>query len=204
MVEIARIRTVSDYGAGSPGVATHFFTKTNPVGWDYFVPGLVVHIQAAYAELAAITPSSMTFETQGAADILESTTGELVMSISSADDSMVGTATDLFGPLAAGLCVTWRTAGIVNSHHVRGRTFLVPVWSGAVQADGTPSSGSVGLAEDFAAAMIATPTNTQAVVWSRPVKDPANPGEFLRLGSAHEMTVGTVKDSFAILRSRRD
>jgi hypothetical protein len=146
----------------------------------------------------------MTLQTSGEIDICDVATGDILSTTSVAPQSMAGSGTDSYGPLATGVAVTWRTAGVVAGKHVRGRTFYVPLHSSVAEADGSPSAAALALFATAAANLIAEPTNTQFVVWARPKKSTVEPGEFLRFGSTHIVTGATIKDTFAILRSRRD
>lgn len=204
MVEVARFKTKTTGWSGAPGWATHHYTRSGVVAWASHAPNIIANIQSALADVDSLFPSSMHFETLGTYDVLESTTGQIIYSGEVAPASMDGTGTDSYGPLATGLCVTWRTGGVVAGKHVRGRTFLVPVHSGVLDPDGTPAGDALALMATYALNMISTPTNTQFVTLARPKMSSADPPVVERQGSVHIITSASVKDTFAILRSRRD
>jgi hypothetical protein len=95
------------------------------------------------------------------------------------------------------ICATWNTGAIVNGRRVRGRTFLGPLDNSCLQNDGTLSSSSITHANALGAAWTdAGLTTTLSCVWHRPVGGTG--------GSNHEIISATVRDKFAVLRSRRD
>jgi hypothetical protein len=204
MVEVARFKTKTTGWAGSPGWTTHHYTRSGVVAWASHAPNIIANIQSALADIASLLPSSMLLETLGTYDVIESTTGEILYSGEVGPSSQNGTGTDEYGPLATGLCVTWRTAGVVAGKHVRGRTFIVPVHAGVQEANGSPSGAALALMATYALNMLSTPTNTQFVTLARPKILPGPPPVVERAGSTHIITSATVKDTFAILRSRRD
>lgn len=139
------------------------------------------------------TGVTLTFPTQ--IDILEPGTGILLDAV---PVSTTGPITGIDGGVyaaPAGMCVTWRTTGIVNGQRVRGRTFLVPLGQSMMQADGTPSTTSVNNASSAAAALIAAAP--ELVVWHRPISVTAGGGE------AHPVISANVRDTVAMLTSRR-
>lgn len=204
MAEVARFKTLLQGWSGAPGIATHHFTKTSVVGWSTFATQIIANIQSHYADIGTLFPSSLTLQTLGDVDICDVATGEILSTLAVAPSSMTGSGTASYGPLATGVAITWRTAGVVAGKHVKGRTFYVPLHSSVGEADGSPSAAALALFSTAAANLIAAPTNTQLVVWARPKKGPLPLGGFTRFGSTHLVTGATVKDTFAILRSRRD
>ena len=100
------------------------------------------------------------------------------------------------GPYAAGVgaCVTWLTAGIVNGHRVRGRTFIVPLDGTRYQNDGTLAPGTVAAITNAAQNVLDNAAGN-SVIYSRKV-----PG---RDGTAHAITGFRINDRVATLASRR-
>jgi hypothetical protein len=80
------------------------------------------------------------------------------------------------------------------------------VTSAATDADGSPTTAAIGIAELVANGLLAVGTGlVEPVVWSRPKMEPGTtPPEYLRYGSSHDIVSQTVADTFAVLRSRRD
>lgn len=204
MAEVARVKTILTGFAGAPGVSTHHFTKTSVVGWDYFAPHAITQVHDAWEAAKSIFPQGMEMEVQASVDILDVDTGEILSTIMGTAASTTGTGDLGYGPLSAGICVTFRTAGVVAGKHVRGRTFLVPVYLGAIDTDGSPTSGALTTADSFGDTIAGvSTTNLLPVVYSRPVHATLS-GPTPRLGTTHQITSVTISDKFAVLRSRRD
>lgn len=106
----------------------------------------------------------------------------------------VGASGDL--PPANALVVGWRTA--LANRRGRGRTFLGPLSRGASEDNGTPTALILEKVRDAAAALVASSTDSEVLgsvsvgVWS-----PTD--NVLR-----DVTGASVRDRFAVLRSRRD
>lgn len=97
----------------------------------------------------------------------------------------------------SGAVVNWTTGAFHLGRKVRGRTFLVPLTSGAFQTDGTLLSAAQGALQAGAAAF-ATSSPTPAVFSQ---KDNGAGG----VSSLTAVVTGaTIPDRSAILRSRRD
>lgn len=206
MAEVARFKVKTTGWPGAPGITTHYYTRSGVTAWNSHAPNIIANILSAYGDLKPILPSSFAFEVLGEYDVCEDSTGEILYSgsVSSAGD--IGTGSDQYAPLVTGIVCTWRTTGVVAGKHVRGRTFLVPVHIDVPDTDGTPTAAALAAVAAYAANMISTPTNTDLVVWARPKQavPHTDPKTYTRFGSVHSITHATVKDTFAVLRSRRD
>jgi hypothetical protein len=98
---------------------------------------------------------------------------------------------------AAGACVNWTTANIVNNRRVRGRTFLVPVGSAGLDTNGTLGAQFLTDMRAAATTLQADGTDVRLVVWRRPT--------ILGIdGGAYDVIAGSINDKTAILTSRRD
>lgn len=206
MAEVARFKVKTTGWPGAPGITTHYYTRSGVTAWASHAPNISANIISSYGDLLTILPSSFVFEVLGEYDVCDVATGEILYSGTMTPASDNGTGTDQYAPLAAGIVATWRTAGVVAGKHVRGRTFLVPLHKDVAHTDGTPTDAAVAAVAAYTANMIAGVTNTKLVVWARPKQPspPTDPKTYTRFGSTHDVTHATVKDTFAILRSRRD
>ena len=93
----------------------------------------------------------------------------------------------------------WRTT--TAARRGRGRTFLGPLNVDAGSTDGTPSSGALSTIQTAATALISSSTGDAG--WNLAVYGQENPGEeFPRLARA--FSTASIRDTFAVLRSRRD
>jgi hypothetical protein len=107
---------------------------------------------------------------------------------------IVGTGTNSFGA-STGMSITWNTANFINGRRLRGRTYLVPLSSGAFQTDGTLLDSYRTSALAAATAYIGS--GGQPVVWHRPTSKGATDGSNSLALSA------SIIDHTATLSSRR-
>jgi hypothetical protein len=136
---------------------------------------------------------------QGAIDLILDSDGSLVGSLSATSRSDVGL--DGGSPLPAqtqGL-VAWSTATIVDSHRLRGHTY-VPAPSTSSIASGAPTAAYITAMNSAATAALVTGT-FNLLIWHRPKFDSA--GTLIRAGSSGLATGGAGKGSWSVLRSRR-
>lgn len=204
MGNIGRVRVVFNGIPAGPGMATHFYRLDAAWNWAGYDDNLRDGLESAYHELDDLIPDVMSFQVAPDIDILDEETGDLIATYSAAAQGGDFASANGFGPLATGFCTTWRTGGIVNSKHVRGRTFIVPVqWDVVDPIDGVPKEAAMGIVGQWATAVEgALGVFGNLVVWSRPVRN--SEGEITRAGSAHEVSSHTTATQFAVLRSRRD
>ena len=118
---------------GAPGFTNMFYddsTGTAQQAADITRTFLVGCLTAAPASL----PSGCSLVGPTSVDTVEPGTGTLVFTTPVTQPAQInGTAAGNFAS-STGACVTWLTAGIVNGHRVRGRTFLVPLAATAFTA----------------------------------------------------------------------
>jgi hypothetical protein len=113
-----------------------------------------------------------------------------------ADDSRTITGGGAFtvGPQPLAVVVGWRTVSATRSG--RGRTFLGPFTVGAQdQADGTPNGGTLSIIRDAAQELVESSNNPS--LWSIGVLS-------TKQGVLRDITGSSVRDRWAVLRSRRD
>lgn len=104
-------------------------------------------------------------------------------------------------PMVCQLCVSWKTSSV--SRRGRGRTFIGPLSREVEDTNGTPTPGAVTTLQNAATALAERNDNING--WAVGVYGlqtagggPTSP-HVLR-----DITAATVRDTFAILRSRRD
>jgi hypothetical protein len=143
-------------------------------------------------------PSTVSILVDPTVDVVNEATGDLEDFMTVAPDTArIGSGAGTYaGP--AGICVNWGTNGIRNGRRIRGRTFMVPITSAAMQSDGTIATASL-------TALRAATTNFLAIgptgvhgVWSRPTVAEPSGGQWSSTQSF------TINDKIAVLRSRRD
>lgn len=192
-----RIRaTISYPGGGSPGVIT-LYTKT-PVPETSITAALCGdRLRDALTAGADLFVNSTSFVADTFVDTIDPATGTITGSDSYAGWTVTGAQSNGYMPQASMVCATWHTADIVAGRRVAGRTFLGPLDNSCLQNDGTLSSSTLTHSAALVAAWLdAGLTGTKTCVWHRPVGGAG--------GSDHEIIAGTVRDKFAVLRSRRD
>jgi hypothetical protein len=140
-------------------------------------------------------PTGVVLSWTGSVDVMESTTGVLLFSVSITPPANVtGSATGAYAA-PTGACVSWVTSGVVGGHRVAGRTFLVPLGQVGFENDGTLAPGVLTAVNSAASTLISAPP--EFVIWHRPDNFAAGNG------SAHPVLASKITDKAAVLTSRR-
>lgn len=183
------------YG-GPPGVITLYTTTAS--GEDSASAALTGdRLRDALTAGHDLFMTNCSFKADSFVDTINPATGELTASDSYGGWTVAGTQSMGALPPQTMICATWITAAFVGGRRVRGRTFLGPLDNSTLQTDGTLASTALTHANALGTSWYdAGLTDTLAVVWHRPVGGAG--------GSAHEIIGHSVKDKFAVLRSRRD
>ena len=160
--------------------------------------GAVTAVRAFWNTLSQMIPLGVKIDVDPVVAQLDEATGqqndEFVVGTPPAQVVGGGTA-DRAAP--AGLCVNWKTSTFVSGRRLRGRTFVVPLMSGAYESDGTIKATYLTAARDAAAALLANGATSTSVfvVWHRPIGGAG--------GSSGTVTGASVNDRVAVLTSRR-
>lgn len=183
MASINEVRVTWTNWSGGPGVSTFY-------GDD------VATLRSALGDFIAgidqLVPGQVAITVPSEGRVLNDLTGELVGYWTDGvpiNESNV--LTQAFGA-PAGACINWLTNGVVAGRSVRGRTFIVPLASGAYDTDGTLTATTLGDLRTAAAALAASGTMS---IWSRP--------RIGLPGSHHLVQSSRVNDRVSILTSRR-
>lgn len=174
---------------GNAVTVLHFDGSVNPA------PPSAGAIGGVFGPFMGQFPTGVTVTFPGSGDSIEDTTGELIGTWSSGANVQTTGGGVATAPAGVGACVTWKTGGIIDGRRLRGRTFLVPLCTGAYQSDGTLSDTTYAALNTFAAAMMAV---GPLAVWHRP----STPGG--SDGNSYGVTSYIAKDKVAYLSSRRD
>lgn len=176
--------------AGSGGGTNTWHVRTNGA----LVGGQISEIRSAllafYTGVAAVLPTSHVTTWDGY--FLEIATGDPQVQETGATFSVPGTQSAQYSAAANMACVSWRSN--LNARRGRGRTFIGPLHSSAIQTDGTLSPTALTAVRGAAQGLVSTSAsaNGWAVgVWSE--KD----------GVLRDVASSSVVDQVAILRSRR-
>lgn len=171
---------------GGPGVNTWHIRYDSVVG---DLESALSALATFYDSIRGVLPTGVRYRfTDHAVTVGDSPT--YVPVSNAATNTGSGGATYL--PMATAMCVSWKTTAATRSG--RGRTFIGPLSNLATEANGTPAPEAITLLQNAATALV----NASLVdngwgfgVYSR--KD----------GVLRDFTRATVRDVFAVLRSRR-
>jgi hypothetical protein len=190
-------------GAGSPGVNV-WHIKTNDANLSTELTqanALIGYMRTLYDAIKIYYPATTVLSLGTVTE--ELTSREITPTMASVTGTGTGSAPQLLA-----LVVTWRTN--VASRRGRGRTFLGPLATAAMQSDGTPSATLLTAAGDAAQALITSSQaylNGQIGVYG--YEDPKTPGKLNPRDPTdpkifREFTGRSIRDLFGSLRSRRD
>lgn len=191
-----RIRATIQGFSGAPGVIT-LYTLTS-------LPEDATSAQLCADRLGdALTAGNglyaqgVSFVSDTFVDTIDPATGTITASDSITPWTVTSSSTASTAPPMVQGCITWKTNDVVAGRRVAGRTFIGPVALDMLQNDGTPSSTAMTKLEAIGAAWQDNgTTDVYAAVWHRPVSGAG--------GSDHEITAHSIRDKWAVLRSRRD
>lgn len=164
----------------------------------YFVGG-VAHsdpVHAFFTSLSALMVGNCSVNIPDGGDTFNEATGELTGAWGTPTSRNVASQN---GPAAyaggSGACISWNTNSINRGRKIRGRTFLVPLYGGTFDTDGSISAMHLTELNNWVATF-ADAGASGLGIWSRPR---------LGIGGLHgPVTGGVVHDLAAVLRSRRD
>jgi hypothetical protein len=198
MATLNRFRVTWSGLSGLPGVSTFYGVPSGPT------PDMTPALRTFFEAIKVYIPAPGTISYPTVADQIEDTTGDLVGAASMAGGAVTtGTGSTTYAA-PTGLAVRWTTAGIVRSHRVGGRTFLVPLSVGSPTA-GAPGASQITAVNAAATALVTALASTMTI-WARPLIQRNDDGTttVLQLGSHHNVLSGAAIPKFVVLRSRRD
>lgn len=206
-----RVRTVFNYGSGSPGLMTNYFDAPVDDPAESHAQSAVTRVKNAMNTSPNLWPTTFTWEVQGQVDVLLDSTGEAVGAFSVPPETGAGGSPSPLGALPVGLLLRMHTASFVSGRRLVGRTYLVPVVS-VVTASAAPNPGTMAAVKAMGDALLdAGITDVHPRVWSRPrpatpvgPKAPAGPARLARSGSSASVQFTSCSSKFVVLTSRRD
>jgi hypothetical protein len=187
--------------SGAPGWSNFFFDTGTA---DFHTPehalNAATRVKDFFTVNSAYFPSGVSIAIQPDAEVINAGTGKLETVVPAGTIAPIagaGAAGDKYSG-ASGIVVTWRTAGVRNGRRVRGRTFLVPVVSGAYDSNGTLGATAITNFQTAGTALLTPPAGQLPLgVWARPTTKGGTDGAW------HKVTTCSVPDLAAVLRSRR-
>lgn len=186
---------------GGAGISTFYFDPGgNIVTWMTALNSL---FQGVKADVAGI----VTWSFPGNADIVDVDTGKLAGTLAVAPPTGFTATGSSSCSAPSGVEITWLTAGFVNGHRVKGRTYMVPTQGFDDTGTGGPTTGCTTNMRTAGQAYV-TALNPHALVYSRPFAGrPAvgsRPAIPARLGTVWPMVSADSPPKFVVLRGRRD
>lgn len=178
-------------GAGGPGYNIWHMRTTGDAPSTGDLDGLSDLVANFYSSISGLFPQGYTAQFEGVA----TTVGEDPVYDTSAEAwSVAGAGSSAaIMPQATAICLTLRTSSASRSG--RGRKFLGPMYSGVAAADGTPGDSQLTTIRDAAATLVEESDgfgNGAIGVYS------------FSQSLFRDLTGYSVRDQFAVLRSRRD
>ena len=177
---------------GAPGY-TNFYFQDPQAGtpWE----DAAADVRDFFDALKGVIAPGITISIQPEVSIMDSTgaTPPYVYALQTVPAPVASTTSGAFSA-TSGACITWRTGTVVENRLVRGRTFIVPLYGGGYESNGTLATATINTLKAAASGLLNS-ANSQLVVWSRP-RD-TGPGQMA------VPTMALVTDQAAVLRSRR-
>lgn len=202
-----RVRTTFSGWNGGPGVQTCYFVVPT---YDQTAAARVrqyVHDLMGTA-LGQLGDTGNTWTVQNEVDVLDPVNGQTSATFSD------GTAhTSAFGggagsaPTAAAALIRWSTDDWFAGRHIMGRSYVSPIASAIVDADGAISSAvTTAVDADLGSYLAALDSGDSQHVWHRPKMERNSSGVLVqtRDGASVPITSATCRTKIAVLTSRRD
>jgi hypothetical protein len=193
-------KVVAQWGGfpGAPGVSNFYFGATGvPTGANAL--NAQERVRAFFAGFTLCIPTGITITIGADSQVLDPATGDITDTLTATPPrATVAGAGGTFYSAISGACVIWKTGVVINSHQLRGKTFLVPLTAAAYDVDGTlllSRATELRTAALTLATSGAFPAVEQLCVWHRPTSE--------HPGSASVTVSSSVNDRVAFLKSRR-
>lgn len=198
MTNLARVRANWTGFAGAPGVSTFY-------GLDG--PAMLGPLTAFFGALAGAIPIDVSIHVENAGDQINDVTGDLVDSWTGAIQGIVGGTSNSVYAAPTGILFNWFTGQILDSHRLRGKTYIVPASPATFDMDGSVLDSTITAFEAVGATLIDDLVGNLCV-WHRPRAAAAatayHPAVTKRDGGHGLVTACSVPDKAVVLRSRRD
>lgn len=183
-----RVRCVWTNWPGAPGYSNFYIGTT-----------ITDHtpIRTFFNSINGTLPAGVTITVPTSGDQISEATGVITGSYSATvtGGPVNGNATNTAGyPGSAGGQVQWQTSAIIEGRRPLGKTFIVPMYKDAFDANGSLSTTTLTAMQNAATALIAA-LSGEMKVWSRPRPTIA--------GANVTVTSARVPDLSISLRSRR-
>jgi len=180
---------------GAPGYSNFYFLGDS-IGAD--LNAITGAVRAFFASFTLGLPTPISIQVSPVVQQIDPVTGFLqTEKTASVTPAVIAGAGGANFSSPVGACVVWRTSATHAGHLIKGKTFIVPMATGAYDTDGTLLASR--LAElRTAGSTLAAFTNSAGSglgVWTRPISHAG--------GGIADVSSATVNDRSAILRTRR-
>lgn len=192
MATISRLRVAWTGFPGAPGVSTFYSTDAAKMRTD---------VIALFSAILGPLPADVHLSVPSQGDIVDVDTGVIVGGWSDGAETLFQGASQEVYAAPVGAVILWSTSAFTGGRRLKGRTFIVPLASGAFFQDGSLGAAVSAILNDAAAAYAASGAGTH-VIYRRP-KHPTLSDPRTWLGSTGPIIGGTVPDMAAVLTSRR-
>lgn len=198
MSTLQRLRTRWSGNPGLPGVTTVYATDM-----AVFQPAWEDLLQV----LKSYIPNNISWLVENTGDVINVENGDLVGGWSGGDSTPIAglNASPFTAP--AGFQVVWETGIVLDSKHVRGRTFFVPATGTMYDDTGSLDNTLAGEVQAACLTFLAGGGSSMNI-WRRPRKVRPAVGSLpllpARDGAAEVVTSAHVPDKAVVLTSRRD
>ena len=193
MADLDVVTTLWSGFPGGPGTTTMFMLT----GMDHHLEEL----HDFFGLLLHTFPPSVILQVQNSGGTIDPTDGHLTGGwVGDAQAPMTGSGSGTYAA-GVGACVRWETGEVVDGHHVRGHTYLIPMMSGYFDTNGSMSDDAHTLIQGSVNSFQSNYAD-ELCVWHRP-RAVSTRHPVARAGSEHVVTAGLLLDQVSVLRSRR-
>jgi hypothetical protein len=203
MVAMFQITTEWSGGVTGTGYSNMFFVHSDPPSTG--AATAAANVRTFWSSVGPLIPNGISLQVMPTVRVIEDTDGSLDSIIDITAPAVVtGGGAGVYAK-PVGSCVNWITATVHGTRRMVGRTFVVPLFASAWQADGSLLDAYRTTISTAASTLIAS-GGPQFVVWGRPRDaDPDHvPPITARAGLSGPVVSSRVPDKAIVLTSRRD
>lgn len=201
MAQIIRMRNELEWPVGGPGVNTYYFSGgvPSPLDWVNIADQAATELGAVFDVLASAISSQVAFRVSADVDVIDVESGNLVdqFSLSPAPEDGVGLDGSSKATRAQQGYFRFRTDRYEDGTRLAGGTFIGPVGTSRISADGTWPDATRTEFEDAWAALTSG-VGPRLAVYHRPAQGASTGGYY------GDVTSVRMKRTPGSLRSRRD
>lgn len=168
------------------GVSTFYFAESGS--------GFVAAVGTFWEACKLRFPSGILINTAHTGDLIDEATGQLSGSWLDGTPQVTLTTGPSVYAQGVGARVKWSTSGIRNGRRVAGSTFMVPIDSSILDAQGTILAAGITTFQNAATALVGSASN-ELRIYSRPSSG--------QVGTSSSVVSASVPDHISWLRSRR-